>query len=95
MGGGWFEALFDYLILVGLVEEHPSADNVHETPCIEPLELGMEGYGRRLSSDWRRIAQTQVVESIKNLFEHVGLGRGAGSEEVEDLVERATEGEPG
>ena len=44
VGSGGFEALFDYLILVGLVEEHSSADDVHGTPCVEPLELGMEGH---------------------------------------------------
>ena len=95
MGGGGFEALFDDLILVGLVEKHPPADDVHGTPCVEPLEIRMEGLGRRLNSGWRRVAQTKVVESIEDLVEHVGFGGGAGPEEVEDLVERASEGEQG
>ena len=86
MGGGRFETLFDDLILVGMVEEHPSADDVHRTPCVEPLEIGMERLGRRFNSGWRRVAQTKVVESIEDLVEQVGFGGGAGPEKVEDFV---------
>jgi hypothetical protein len=43
VGGGGIEALFDDLIFVSTIEEHPAADDVHTTPCVEPLEIGMKG----------------------------------------------------
>lgn len=78
--------MLDDSIPVGVVEEHPSAYDVLGTPCIEPLEVKVEGIGRRYGSSWGWIAQTKAMENIEDFVEDVCFRRSARSEKVVDLV---------